>query len=58
MGDEAVAVETTSPHFTLLQLQFLTSLPSVQLNIKHIYIYAGFMPYMLFYGICIKEGID
>lgn len=36
MGDEAVAVQTTFPHFTLVQLHFLTSLLSVQLNIKHI----------------------
>jgi len=56
MGDEAVTVQTTYPHFTLLQLHFLTSLLSVQLNIKHIY--AVLMSYILLYGICIKEGID
>lgn len=56
MGDEAAAVQTTFLHFTLLQLHFLTSLLSVQLNIEHIY--AGFMSYIFFYGICIKEGIE
>lgn len=56
MGDGAVAIQTVFPHFTLLQLHFLTSLLSVQLNIKHIYV--GFMSSILSYGICIKEGTD